>query len=505
MANSNGMTRRCAALALGLGLTAGAIALLPEAATGTFHLSQVVVSSAFASPRPAKTGKPSHASVAPLPPRRPDMANDTPPTMPAESMIAADTPSTGSISPVGTYPANEPSNAVGERDPMNVEEAQLEIAAAKRKTSRPTQTSLRILQIGDSHTAADFFTGEARRILQAQYGNGGPGYLEAGRPHAGVRNSAISVSASSGWTYSALQKSSSPQAFYLSGFNATATRADETLTLTSEAPIPSDLIEIELTVGPGQGSIEINIDDLEPIRRSLAADRPDRIVLRTLISSPQPLRRLEIRTISNDPVTISSVGVFNSTGGLSYSRVGFPGATIDIINKMDQKIFADELKRLSPDLIVLAFGTNEGFNDNLNLDQYASRYRAVIGKIRAVLPSAKIVLIAPPHASRKKGGSEDASAEDSDCGYQVPPNLDRVRSLILDIARQGGLMAWDWSSIMPSKCGPKQWTAATPKLMAGDYVHLTKAGYELSARSFVNFLEPVIAQLTETKYALSNH
>ena len=44
------------------------------------------------------------------------------------------------------------------------------------------QRGLVILQIGDSHTAADYFTGELRQKLQARYGNGGVGYLEpAGR------------------------------------------------------------------------------------------------------------------------------------------------------------------------------------------------------------------------------------------------------------------------------------------------------------------------------------
>src|SRR5580693_9169708 len=42
------------------------------------------------------------------------------------------------------------------------------------------QRGLVILQIGDSHTAADYFTGELRQKLQARYGNGGVGYLDAG-------------------------------------------------------------------------------------------------------------------------------------------------------------------------------------------------------------------------------------------------------------------------------------------------------------------------------------
>lgn len=36
-----------------------------------------------------------------------------------------------------------------------------------------------IVQLGDSHTAADLFSGELRRLLQARYGDGGIGLVPA--------------------------------------------------------------------------------------------------------------------------------------------------------------------------------------------------------------------------------------------------------------------------------------------------------------------------------------
>ena len=71
-------------------------------------------------------------------------------------------------------------------------------------TSSQGQRGLVILQIGDSHTAADYFTAELRQKLQARYGNGGVGYLDAGKPHIGVRSGAMKVAASPGWTYHAI-------------------------------------------------------------------------------------------------------------------------------------------------------------------------------------------------------------------------------------------------------------------------------------------------------------
>ena len=67
---------------------------------------------------------------------------------------------------------------------------------------------LTILQLGDSHTAADFFTGRVRERLQAIYGTGGAGYIVPGVPHPGVRSALFKDEASDGWNYEALQKSS---------------------------------------------------------------------------------------------------------------------------------------------------------------------------------------------------------------------------------------------------------------------------------------------------------
>jgi hypothetical protein len=50
-----------------------------------------------------------------------------------------------------------------------------------------SQGPLRILQYGDSHTAADEWTGDIRAHFQEKFGDGGAGYSYAGRPWNGYR------------------------------------------------------------------------------------------------------------------------------------------------------------------------------------------------------------------------------------------------------------------------------------------------------------------------------
>ncbi len=375
---------------------------------------------------------------------------------------------------------------------------------------------LTILQIGDSHTSADYFTGEVRRYLQARYGNGGPGYIDAGKPHPGVRSAALKVSATKGWNYAALQKGDDPRDFYLSGFTAKAARSGESLNFSSETPIPYDLVELEVVTGPKRGAVDVAFDGGEPIHNTLAEDRQDRIVYRFTPdgTAPNVLRRISITTSDGLPVAISALSIFNKSYGVSYSNIGFPGATIDIVNKYDPKLLKDELNRIAPQIIVLAFGTNEGFNDHLDLSKYREHYLTVIRKVRSSLPNVTLVMIGPPQSERvasdciKDAGSTNCSTEStggSECAWPVPPKLDRVRELQRNLAKEEAIPFWDWANIMPAKCGADAWYGASPRLVTRDHVHFTAEGYRMSARSFIAFLDPIIAQFQSKSYALSDH
>jgi lysophospholipase L1-like esterase len=388
--------------------------------------------------------------------------------------------------------------------------------AATNDSTRPqgiADGGLTILQLGDSHTAADFFTGEVRRRLHQRYGDGGPGYIDAGRPHPGIRSATFDVAASPGWSYSALQKSESGSTYYLSGFAAKTSHTGEILTFSARQPVPYDLVEIEVATGPQSGVIKVAFDSLDPIEERLATPRADHLVYRFMPDGKEmaALRRISITTAENQPVTIASVGIYNRRYGVSYSNIGFPGATVDLLNKFQEGLFSDELKRLAPQIVVLGFGTNEGFNDNLNLERYRAHYLEVIRRIRASLPDVRIVMIAPPQAGRKVPGCSIAancrpySAEAAQCDWPSPPQLARVRDIQQEIAQKEGIAIWNWAGIMPEKCAAHAWhTAATP-LVTADHVHFTAEGYRLSADRFAEFLFPIVDSFKSKAHALSDH
>ncbi|MEO7652829.1 MAG: hypothetical protein ABIZ80_20395, partial [Bryobacteraceae bacterium] len=98
------------------------------------------------------------------------------------------------VPPVSAHAREAASEAVTETLAQNVD-LPLENPAAMvpffemlhRMRAGQASGPLSILHYGDSHTAADEWTGSLRALLQAQFGDGGGGYSFAGRPFNSYR------------------------------------------------------------------------------------------------------------------------------------------------------------------------------------------------------------------------------------------------------------------------------------------------------------------------------
>jgi lysophospholipase L1-like esterase len=397
-----------------------------------------------------------------------------------------------------------------------------------RRKRPPGKRSLVILHIGDSHTSADFLTGELRKRLQARYGAAAPGYITAGHPHIGVQTSSLKVTASPGWSYKSLQKPDAvPEEFWLSGYNAIATAPGETMSFVSDRPQVFDTIEIEVTRQPHGGAIDVKLDGVVETSYDLASSKIEPVVIRLQPTRAvtEKVREISIVTTGHGPVTIASVAIYTRQTGLTYNSIGYPGAQMSLVNKFSNKLLANDLIRIAPQIVVLSFGTNEASNESLDLTNYARGYERLVGKIKSALPGVTIVVIGPPdfselraacrkdkHGNCGHGGGEvtasaapNASAMASDCGWRTPPRLNQIREVQRDVAQREGLIYWNWASIMPSECGAHRWFTASPPLMAKDHVHFTVAGYKKSAEQFLNTLIPVIEKVRVGENAVPNN
>ncbi len=407
------------------------------------------------------------------------------------------------------------------------------------KTNRPPgKRGFVILQIGDSHTSADFLTGELRRRLQARYGRGAPGYITAGHPHIGVRTSSLKITASAGWTYKSLQRPEAVAAeFWLSGYNAVATAAGETMTFSSERPSTFDTIEIEVLRQPSGGAIDVRLDGVIETSYDLKSSKLEPVVIRLqpARAATEKVREISITTKGQGVVSLASVAIYNRQSGLTYNSVGYVGAQVSLLNKFNSKLFANDLIRINPHIVVLSFGTNEASKESLDLTEYARSYERVVSKIKSILPRAAIVVISPPDfaelpaqcrkdkaaqgscgrapaaapaeakAANGTNGTANGTASAPECIWRTPAKLNQIREVQRDIAKRHELPYWNWASIMPRECGAHAWYTASPQLMAKDHVHFTIEGYKKSAEQFLNTLIPVIEKVRVGANAIPNN
>src|ERR1700761_83719 len=68
-----------------------------------------------------------------------------------------------------------------------------------RLSSGQSRDPVHVIHFGDSHTAADEWTGGLREMLQQRFGDGGSGFSVAGHPFLGYRRFDARSGASNGW------------------------------------------------------------------------------------------------------------------------------------------------------------------------------------------------------------------------------------------------------------------------------------------------------------------
>lgn len=322
-----------------------------------------------------------------------------------------------------------------------------------------------ILQIGDSHTAGDRITGKLRAALQARFGDGGRGVLPPGVPYVGYAPLQVEVTAS-GWT-TTLAPLVGASGYVragvgLAGVQATTVQPGSTLTFRRDAASPA-FFRIELC-GEGPGRLQVVAGEevwLVPFDSggcvSLLPERAHgQITLRAL----------------DGVLSLHAVRLSNARSGVELSNLGVVGATLRDLAARDQALVARELEAWRPALIVLAFGTNEGFEQGLDAGAYEALLRGQITRLRRLAPEASLMILGAPDALR--GGAVNGCSVDG--RLAPPPSLAVVRDVQRRVAAEMGVAFWDWHGRMGGDCSADRLATRGEALMLRDRVHFNAVG-----------------------------
>ncbi|TZG26218.1 SGNH/GDSL hydrolase family protein [Sphingomonas montanisoli] len=271
------------------------------------------------------------------------------------------------------------------------------LTAARGRSGKPVH----ILQIGDSHTAGDAITGAWRDMLQARYGSGGRGMMPPGKPFNGYNPRGVSVDMSDGWSIASIfgPGSQTPHPpVGLAGFNLTSTRDGARISMVAGANEQFDRFVVCAMAQPGAGTLAISI-----------GGKTERIALDAFLSRPEckeltfDAPQVAVSVVAEGrPVTITSWASFRDTGGVALSNAGVVGSQLVHFSRNDDAVVAEELRAYDPDLIVVAFGTNEGFSPRIAPQEYEITLRTQISRIRRLAGRVPILLLGAPDALTRR-------------------------------------------------------------------------------------------------------
>ena len=356
---------------------------------------------------------------------------------------------------------------------------------ALRRLERPEpEGRVRILQFGDSHTAADFWSGRIRQRLQARFGDGGPGFLAPGKPWRGYPHDGARFLAGQGWPAQSLRSGDCDGLVGLAG--------------ASVSPRPGELFKVKASFGPfrvfllGPEPAMVNawLAPADGEAAALAAAEPAALapvafdpiqpgaVLATYglpglpglpgqpgLPEPGAAGPRILSLALPDGVRLLGVDLLSGRPGVVYDELGLNGGQLLDLERWNPGLRAALLQKVQPDLLVLAYGTNDMELDAQARAEFPARARQLLGTLRGA-EATPILVVGPLDRLGRKARQRAGLKAGAAC----------VTQALKEACAASGCAFWDARQAMGGYGSILKWRRAG--LAQKDLVHLTGPGYQ---------------------------
>ncbi len=399
------------------------------------------------------------------------------------------------------------------------------------KLEENKEGKINIVHIGDSHIQADFFTNAVRKPLQQQFGNGGYGFTfpynlnGPARPYRFATNVAWQICRNN-----RPARCDSGTEFGLSGygFNTQASQfvlsveaSEERFRFNTIKIIAPEATSYRLAAIEGdkkpmihnvRSSVEIHKvksrETLDAIaknyRVSAAAIKRENNMKSNKIWAGKNLRiPITITETSTDtslflplefqwqekfvsayhqdnPISaiyllqtgkqnfynLNGFIVENDAPGVIYHSIGTVGSMASDFNATP--LFFEQLPVLSPDFVIISFGTNESYSD-VTAEEFIAQMELFINNIKAFCPEIPILVTTPPTSLLRRRRLNNYVLEYSD-----------------NLMQRDDIALWDLYSFTGGLMGAEENFAAIQ--ITKDYIHYTSKGYVNQGTAFANSL-----------------
>lgn len=165
-----------------------------------------------------------------------------------------------------------------------------------------------------------------------------------------------------------------------------------------------------------------------------------------------------------------------STPGVVYEARGIIGARAVRLTSWSDSTLNANVARSQPDLIILAYGTNEVTDNNWSIESYQRMFVGILTRMRRVAPHAALLIMAPPDRTvRGRGGWQTVS--------RMSALIEAQRRAAIEV----GAAFWNQCGAMGGVGSMNSWVAQG--LGQPDHVHLTRMGYiKMGAMFYQDFM-----------------
>lgn len=333
------------------------------------------------------------------------------------------------------------------------------------------QGQARLVFYGASHVAGDLFTGYIRRELQNRYGDAGHGFVVPVHPWRTYRHRDINIeSDGKRWeTHRIRVGDSEVELVGLAGVAMTSKVPGSfgavSTTEENQHGRTADFFELYYLKHPRGGDMDVLIDGRRARRISTRASKVSTGYATFRV--PDASHRFEIRTLSRRPVWLFGVAVERDQPGVIVDTLGINGARARYQLLWNEQIYREQLQRRNPDLVVLAYGTNES-GDESPLEDYERDLRTVVKRMRDAVPEASCLLIGP----------SDRPMQVEERVFEDRSRTARLIEIQHRVALEHGCGFFDLVAFQGGSLSMVQWAANDPAYASQDHIHYTRLGYQ---------------------------
>ncbi len=340
----------------------------------------------------------------------------------------------------------------------------------------PKGQLVRVIQFGDSHTAADMFTGALRTLFQGKFGDGGAGFSFPGYPFAGYHIHGTKRAQSTGWLVLGTHLNDIGDGMVgMGGVSLSTDAAGNWVSLDADA----SSLQVQYLIQPNGGSFEVRDNDTLIATVSTAIADPSATTTAGQFGTPvEPgPHHFEVLTIDDAPVRLLGLGTEN-TSGVTYEAAGINGAEASLFLRWNEALQQPLLAAANPALVVLSYGTNEAGDRNWTEETYAAMFQRIIERVRRLAPNASILVVGPPDRALRAGRR----------AWKPFTGVDRIVAAQRTVCREMHCAYWDQRSRMGGLGSMRDWVSIS--WAQPDHTHFTGEGYtELASALFSDIVQ----------------